>query len=99
MFSPSSLFCCCPPAHRSRIKKDNDARSDVRTLQIGNHYFLATRWQGPNPKGTIERYEIEGDILREYFIDNEAALDFLQAKHPTAMNIRKNTGEGRYLGG
>jgi hypothetical protein len=77
-------------------RKDNDARSPVRTLKIGSHLFFMMR----NPvgtQGTMERYEIKGDLLLEYHVNNEAALDFLEAKHPTARNIAKNFGEGRYV--
>ena len=38
-----------------------------------------------------------GNLLLEYQIDNGAAVDLLEAKHPTARNIHKNRSEGRYV--
>jgi hypothetical protein len=81
-------------------KKDNEFRLVVRTLTIGKHSFFMERGQ-PAPDGTwqgiLVRYEIEGDILREYFVDNGAAVDLMETKHPTARNIGRNRGEGRYV--
>jgi hypothetical protein len=47
--------------------------------------------------GNLERYEIQGDFLLEYTIDNGTAVDLLKAKYPTATNIHKNKSEGSYV--
>jgi hypothetical protein len=78
-------------------KKDNDARLDVRTLKIGNSVFIMSRGPAGTPMGILERYEIQGDLLLEYTIDNGAGVDLLEAKHPTARNIHKNKSEGSYV--
>lgn len=76
-------------------KKDNDVRWDVRTLKIGKHVFLMRKEGQQN--GKLERYEVRGNILRQYVGNGDVAVDFLAAKHPTAKNIKRNTGEGRYI--
>lgn len=78
-------------------KKDNDERSDLRTLKIGKNLFFMARAKQGKQDGMIERYEIKGNILGEYILNNGAAVEFLAANHPTAKNIGKNTGEGRYV--
>jgi hypothetical protein len=82
-------------------KKDNEFRLAVRTLKIGKHLFFMERGQEPAPDGTqngiLVRYEIKCRILREYFVENGAAVDLMETKHPGAKNIGKNTGEGRYI--
>ena len=78
-------------------RKDNDARWALRTLKIGNHVFFAIRGPEGNRSGMMIRYQVQGDLLLEDVIDNGAAVDFLEAKHPTARNIHKNKAEGRYV--
>jgi hypothetical protein len=78
-------------------KKDNDVRIAVRTLKIGSHLFFMERPAEGQQGGMIDRYEIKGNILRQYALNNDPALDLLETKHPTARNIMKNTGEGRYV--
>lgn len=76
-------------------RADNERRLSARTLRIGQHLFLVLR----NPEGeegAIVRYEVQRGMLLEYWMDNGATVDFLEAKHPTARNIRKNVGEGRF---
>jgi hypothetical protein len=80
-----------------RRKKDNDARLDVRTLKIGNSVFIMSRGPAETQTGVLERYEIQGDLLLEYTIDNGTAVDLLEAKYPTAKNIHKNKSEGSYV--
>ena len=80
-----------------RRKKDNEARLDVRTLKIGNSVFIMSRGPAGDQTGIIERYEIQGDLLLEYTIDNGTAVDLLEAKYPTARNIHKNKSEGSYV--
>jgi hypothetical protein len=80
-----------------RRKKDNEARLDVRTLKIGNSVFIMSRGPAGTQTGVLERYEIQGDLLLEYEIDNGTAVDLLKAKYPTAKNIHKNKSEGSYV--
>lgn len=76
----------------------NDRYLNARSLRIGKHLFLMQRDPGGQPPGLIQRYEIQGTTLREYWIDNDAALNLLNAKHPAAKNIRKNpTSEGEFV--
>jgi hypothetical protein len=49
------------------------------------------------PTGILQRYDVEGDLFQEYQISNGPAVDFLEAKHPTARNIHKNKSEGSYV--
>jgi hypothetical protein len=72
-------------------------RIAVRTLKIGGHLFFMERPVEGKQGGMIDRYEIEGHILRQYVLNNGPALDLLETRHPTAKNIKKNTGEGRYV--
>ena len=81
----------------ARRKADNEARLDLKTLKIGNHLFLAERSPGAKRDGNIVRYEIQGNLLLEYQIDNGRAVDLLESKYPTARNIHKNKGEGSYV--
>jgi len=78
-------------------KKDNDAPLDVRTLKIGNSVFIMARGPAGTQTGNLERYEIQGDLLLEYTIDNGTAVDLLEEKYPTARNIHKNKSEGSYV--
>jgi hypothetical protein len=80
-----------------RRKKDNETRLDVRTLKIGNGVFIMSRGPAGTQTGILERYEIQGDLLLEYTLDNGVGVDFLEAKHPTARNIHKNKSEGSYV--
>jgi hypothetical protein len=78
-------------------KADNDRPMSARTLRIGKHLFLIQRDPGDKGEGSIERYEVQRGTLREYWMNNGAALEFIKAKHPTAKNIKKNIGEGEYV--
>ena len=82
-------------------RMDNDKRLALRTLKVGKHLFFAMRNPVRSPEGkqngVISRYEVQGDLLLEDFINNDAALDFLKAKHPAARNIHENRAEGRYV--
>ena len=83
----------------AQIKADNEHRLSARTLRIGKSLFLMEH-DPSGPAGNsdvIVRYEVRRGALREYWIDNSAAVDFLEAKHPTAKNIRKNDAEGNYV--
>jgi hypothetical protein len=78
-------------------KKDNDERLDVRTLKIGNSVFVMSRGPAGTKTGNLERYEIQGDLLLEYILENGAGVDLLETEHPTARNIHKNKSEGSYV--
>jgi hypothetical protein len=80
-----------------RRKKDNEARLDAKTLKIGNSLFIMSRGPGGTPMGNLERYEIQGDLLLEFTMDNGPGVDLLEAKYPTARNIHKNKSEGSYV--
>ena len=80
-----------------RRKKDNDARLDLRTLKIGSSVFIMSRGPAGTKTGILERYEIQGDLLLEYSLDNGAGVDLLEGKYPTARNIHKNRSEGSYV--
>ena len=83
----------------AQIKADNEQRLGARTLRIGKSLFLMER----DPSGIAKndsmlvRYEVKRGTLREYWINNGDAVDFLEAKHPSAKNIKRNVGEGEYV--
>jgi hypothetical protein len=78
-------------------KADNAQAMSARTLRIGKHLFLMQREPGGKGKGYLVRYDVKRGTLDEYWIDNDAAVDFLLSKHPTAKNIKKNVAEGTYV--
>ena len=75
-------------------KKDAEFRVELRTLKIGRHQFFLARTGERKPHGFIFRYEIEGNILREYSLDEWTAAEWVEAKHPDGKNIHR---DGRYL--
>jgi hypothetical protein len=77
-------------------KEDNEAAMAMRTLKIGKHSFFMMKADDATD-GVLDQYEIHGDTLDVNILENGAGVDWLQAKHPTAANITKNTGEGRYV--
>jgi hypothetical protein len=86
-----------PPDVIEQKKAVNAQPLSARTLRIGKHLFLMQRAPGGKGEGMIVRYDIRGDTLDEYWIENGIAVDFLLSKHPTAKNIRKNVAEGTYV--
>lgn len=68
-------------------RKDNDDEWSVKTLKIGSHPFVLARHTSGERAEALQRYDIRGNILREYAIDHQAAIAFLEAKHPGARNI------------
>jgi hypothetical protein len=54
--------------------KDNDERIAVRTLKIGSHLFFMERSEEGKQGGMIDRYEIKGNILRQYVLNNGPSL-------------------------
>ena len=85
------------PEAIQRQKADNEARMSARTLRVGKSLFLMQRDPGGKGKGSIERYDVQRGTLQEYQIDNGAAVEFLETKHPTAKNIKRNDDEGEYV--
>jgi len=86
-----------PPEVIEQQKAVNLQPMSARTLRISRHLFLMQRAPGGKGEGCIVRYDIRGDTLDEYWIENGSAVDFLLSKHPTAKNIRKNVDEGTYV--
>ena len=83
----------------AQIKADNEHRLSARTLRIGKSLFLMEHDPAGPAKNSdvMVRYEVRRGRLREYWINNGDAVDFLKAKHPSAKNIRKNEAEGEYV--
>lgn len=81
----------------AQMRLDNDHQMSARSLRIGEHLFLMERDPAGQTRGFIARYDIQGTTLREYWIENGAALDFLKTKYPAVRNIKKNVGEGRFV--
>ena len=82
---------------RAQQQQDNSTPMNARSLRIGRRTFLMLRDPSRGDEGVIQRYDIQGTTLKEYWLDNGLALEFLAAKHPSARNIKKNVGEGDYL--
>jgi|KBSMisStaDraftv2_1062788.scaffolds.fasta_scaffold22104_6 hypothetical protein len=85
-----------PPDEIAQRKADNEQRVSARSLRIGKQLILMQREPGGS-QGSIERYEVKRGVLEEYWIDDYMAVAFLEAKHPTAVNIHRNEGEGEYV--
>ena len=83
----------------AQVKADNEERVSARTLRIGKSLFLMEHDPAGPAKNSdvIVRYEVRRGTLRQYFINNPEAVEFLEAKHPSAKNIHKNEGEGEYV--
>jgi hypothetical protein len=85
------------PDLAAEMKRDNEHVMSARTLRIGRQRLLMERDAVSPGDGILTRYEVRGGTLNEYWLDNDAAVDFLEQRHPGARNIRRNTGEGRYV--
>ena len=81
----------------AQAQADNDTRVPVRSLRVGDYLLLMQFAPDPSGQGWMERYEVKGDTLREYWIENSTAVDYVLDRRPTPRNITKNTGEGRRL--
>jgi hypothetical protein len=76
------------PQEIAEQKAENERALSVRTLRIGKSLFLMQSDPADQGKGAIVRYEVRRGVLNEYWIDNGASVDFVQAKYPTAKNIK-----------
>ena len=86
-----------PPDVIEQQRAVNAQAASARTLRISKHLFLMQHGPGSNGTGCLVRYKNTGSTLNEYWMENGIAVDFLQSKHPTAKNIRKNIAEGTYV--
>ena len=66
---------------RAQRVKDNDVRFEAKTLRLGRRNFLMVRAGDGSGRGAIERYEIKGDLLEEWWLYPAAAEEWLEAKH------------------
>jgi hypothetical protein len=82
---------------RAQRAQDNAVTHIVRTLRIKNKNFFMVRLGGSTTHGMIDRYEIAGNILREYWFYPAEAEEFLKAKHPTAVNFKRHTDMGYFV--
>jgi hypothetical protein len=85
------------PQDVAKQKADNERALSVRSLRIGKSLFLMRRDPADGGKGSIVRYEARRGVFNEYWIDNGAGVDFVQAKYPTATNIRKDADGSGYV--
>jgi|KBSMisStaDraftv2_1062788.scaffolds.fasta_scaffold79090_2 hypothetical protein len=85
------------PDEIAQAQADNDARIPARSLRVGEYLLLMQFESGANRQGWMERYEVEGDTLREYWSENSTAVDYVLDRRPMPRNITKNTGEGRFV--
>jgi hypothetical protein len=81
---------------RAQRLKDNDARLEARTLRLGGRNFLMVRADGGG-QGAIERYEIKGDVLEEWWLYPQAAEEWLAEKHPNARSIKRHSDMGQWV--
>ncbi len=73
-----------------RRKKDY-APMPARTLKAGRYTFLMVIDNEGKDKNhasrDLVRYEIQGDVFRDYSLDDDRMISFLKEKHPHAKNI------------
>jgi hypothetical protein len=82
------------PDVAAQMKPDSELVTDARTLRIGRKLFLMERDAISPGDGLLMRYEVHARTLNVYFLDIEAAVDFLEKGHPDATNIRRGEGGG-----
>jgi hypothetical protein len=85
------------PDVAAQMKRDSQDVLSARTLRVGRQLLLMQRDAIAPGDGILTRYEVRGRTLNAYALDNDAAVDFLEKKHPHATHIQENTGEGRYV--
>jgi hypothetical protein len=82
---------------RAERVKENDVPLEARTLRLGGRNFLMVREGDGSGQGAIERYEIKGNVLEEWWLYPEAAEEWLEAKHPNVQGITRYTEMGRFV--
>jgi hypothetical protein len=97
MYGINPLDSTLPPGAAEQRKKDNVRPFFTRTLRVGSDTFLMSRASESKSEGILERYQVKGDTLDIYYLENGRAVDLLEAKYPNAANTAKNRGEGRYV--
>ena len=80
-----------PDARAQRVR-DNNVRFEAKTLRIGGRNFLMVRVGDGSGRGAIERYEIKGNVLEEWWLLPAAAKEWLEAKHPNVQGIKPFLG-------
>ena len=83
------------PDERAERVKDNNERLEAKTLRISNRNLLMVR--DATGRGTIERYDIKGDVLEEWWLYPAGAEEWLEAKHPNVSGITRNTDMGSFV--
>ena len=69
-------------------KKADYAPMAARTLTAGSYAFLMVK-EGTDKDGDMIRYKIEGDVFREYTLNDGQMAALLKQKYPGAKNIGK----------
>jgi hypothetical protein len=70
------------------VYSDGDAPAhSARTLRVGKRKLLMTRSREGREEDYLWGYEIHGRTLSEYWFQSDAAVEFLEARHPGAKNI------------
>jgi len=82
---------------RAQRVNDNDVRFDAKTLRLDCRNFLMVRAGDGSGRGAIERYEIKGNLLSEWWLYPAAAEEWLEARHPNVRGIKRHTDMGRYV--
>jgi hypothetical protein len=91
------LATTLPEELAAQREKDNAAIYPGRTLRIGERVFFMVRGDLGQLNGFLQPYEIKGDVLQEYILHGDRAVELLEKKYPSATNIAPNRGEGRYI--
>lgn len=85
-----------PEARADRVK-ENAALFEAKTLRISNQNFIMVRAGDGSGDGAIERYEIKGDLLEEWWLYPDAAEEWLAANHPNVPGITHHTDMGHFV--
>ena len=85
-----------PDARAQRVK-DNAVSFEARTLRLGGRNLLMVRGGEGSWRGEIERYDVKGDVLEEWWLYPAAVEEWLEAKHPTVPGITRHTDMGRFV--
>jgi len=79
------------PEALERVRARNARAGIARTLRVGKRRLLMKRNREAPYDGLITSYEIRGRTLSEYWFLSDAAVEFLEARHPDAKNIHLGT--------